>query len=175
MRIREFFPTLVYTAALQKSGAREFNRQLLKECRQIREDDAGGRRWSARNYPGGYTSYASAHRLQSVSPTFETLQRRLQRHVDAFAAISRSSRGSSNLMPEDSPSGPGRNRCRSRSTAGCRCRPCTVRRGMMLTQQSVIDKARPSTSHSTAAANASTCRWSLRRKVSKVGATLCSR
>ncbi len=86
MRIRELFPTLVYTAALQRSGAREFNRQLLKECRQIREDDAGGRRWSASNYPGGYTSYASAHRLQNVSPTFETLRRKLERHVDAFAA-----------------------------------------------------------------------------------------
>ena len=86
MRIREFFPTLLYTAALQKSGAREFNRQLLKECRQIREDDAAGRRWSALNYPGGYTSYGSAHRLQNVSPTFETLRRKLQRHVDAFAA-----------------------------------------------------------------------------------------
>ena len=85
MTIHEFFPTLVYTAALQRAGAREFNRQLLKECRQLREDDAAGRRWSALNYPGGYTSYGSSHRLQRISPTFEALQRKLQRHVDAFA------------------------------------------------------------------------------------------
>jgi len=70
MAIHEFFPTIVYTAALQKSGTRAFNRQLLKECRQLREDDAAGRRWCVENYPGGYTSYGSAHRLQRVSPTF---------------------------------------------------------------------------------------------------------
>jgi len=86
MTIREYFPTLVYSAALQRSGAREFNRQLLKECRQLRADDAAGRRWSARNYPGGYTSYGSIHWLQRVSPTFEALQARLERHVRAFAA-----------------------------------------------------------------------------------------
>ena len=61
------------------------NRQLLKESRQLRLDDAAGRRWSAKNYPGGYTSYGSAHRLQRVSPTFATLQRRLDRHVKAFS------------------------------------------------------------------------------------------
>jgi len=51
--------TFVYAGALQKRGANEFNRQLLKECRQLRHDDAAGRRWSAENYPGGYTSYGS--------------------------------------------------------------------------------------------------------------------
>jgi uncharacterized protein (TIGR02466 family) len=86
MTIHEFFPTHVYSGALQRQGVREFNRQLLKESRQLREDDTAGRRWSAKNYPGGYTSYGSAHRLQRVSPTFEALQRKLRRHVDAFAA-----------------------------------------------------------------------------------------
>jgi uncharacterized protein (TIGR02466 family) len=86
MTIHEYFPTLVYTAALQRNRARDFNRQLLKECKQLRSDDAAGRRWSARNYPGGYTSYGSAHRLQRLSPTFEALERKLRRHVDAFAA-----------------------------------------------------------------------------------------
>jgi uncharacterized protein (TIGR02466 family) len=80
------FPTFVYTAALQKSRATQFNRRLLKECLQLREDDAAGRRWSVKNYPGGYTSYGSAHRLQNISPTFEALRRKLERHVAAFAA-----------------------------------------------------------------------------------------
>jgi len=79
------FPTFVYTSTLQRNGAREFNRQLLKESKQLREDDAAGRRWSARNYPGGYTSYGSAHKLQRNSPTFATLERKLKRHVQAFA------------------------------------------------------------------------------------------
>ncbi len=62
----------------------DLNRQLIKEGRQLREDDAAGRRWSARNYPGGYTSYGSAHRLQRVSPTFAHLQGKLDRHVANF-------------------------------------------------------------------------------------------
>jgi uncharacterized protein (TIGR02466 family) len=79
MRIGEYFPTRVYTAALQKSGTQEFNHRLLQECRQLRDDDAAGRRWSAKNYPGGYTSYGSSHRMQHISPTFEALQRKLHR------------------------------------------------------------------------------------------------
>jgi uncharacterized protein (TIGR02466 family) len=82
--LHALFPTLVYAAALQRSNAREFNRQLLKECRQLRRDDVAGRRWSVKNYPGGYTSYGSVHRLQTVSPTFESLRRKLQPHVAAF-------------------------------------------------------------------------------------------
>ena len=85
MPIHRFFPTYVYTAALQRNGTREFNRQLLAESRQLREDDAAGRRWSEKNYPGGYTSYGSAHRLHHLSPTFDALQRKLRRHVKAFA------------------------------------------------------------------------------------------
>jgi uncharacterized protein (TIGR02466 family) len=81
----EYFPTLVYSAALQRGGARELNRALLRECVRLRLDDTAGRRWSAKNYPGGYTSYASAHRLQEFSPTFRTLERKLGRHVRAFA------------------------------------------------------------------------------------------
>jgi len=86
MPIHRFFPSYIYTSALQHGSSRELNRRLLKESRQIREDDTAGRRWSAENYPGGYTSYGSAHRLQRMSPNFELLQRKLQRHVDAFAA-----------------------------------------------------------------------------------------
>jgi uncharacterized protein (TIGR02466 family) len=83
--LQALFPTLVYAAALQRDGARELNQQLLRECRQLREDDVAGRRWSAKNYSGGYTSYGSVHRLQTVSPTFESLRRKLERHVMAFS------------------------------------------------------------------------------------------
>jgi uncharacterized protein (TIGR02466 family) len=86
MGIHALFPTLVHAAALQRGDLREFNRQLLKECRQLRADDAAGRRWSVKNYPGGYTSYGSVHRLHAISPTFEALRRKLERHVAAFAA-----------------------------------------------------------------------------------------
>jgi uncharacterized protein (TIGR02466 family) len=84
MPVQSLFPTFVYRAPLQRTGSREFNRQLLKEARQLREDDAAGRRWSARNFPGGYTSYASSHRLHRISPTFSALERALRRHVRTF-------------------------------------------------------------------------------------------
>jgi len=85
MSMHSLFPTFVYTAALQRTGAAAFNRQLQKECLQLRLDDAAGRRWSAKNYPGGYTSYGSVHWLQRISPTFKALQSRLERHVKTFA------------------------------------------------------------------------------------------
>ena len=85
MTVQALFPTYVYSAALQRGGSRVLNRQLLMESRQIRADDAAGRRWSEKNYPGGYTSYGSAHRLHHLSPTFDSLRVRLQRHVKAFA------------------------------------------------------------------------------------------
>jgi len=85
MTLHALFPTYVYSRALQRSGQGQFNRQLLRESRQLRADDAAGRKWSAKNYPGGYTSYGSAHQLQRVSPTFAALENKLERHVKAFA------------------------------------------------------------------------------------------
>ncbi|HSY06757.1 MAG TPA: TIGR02466 family protein [Steroidobacteraceae bacterium] len=84
MSTQALFPTLVYQARLHFSGWRALNARLLRECLQLRRDDAAGRRWSARHYPGGYTSYGSAHRLQRYSPTFAALARRLDVHVAAF-------------------------------------------------------------------------------------------
>jgi uncharacterized protein (TIGR02466 family) len=85
MTIRVLFPTLIYQGRLSVARARALNARLLRECRQLRADDAAGRRWSARNYPHGYTSYSSAHRMQQLSPTFAALARELERHVARFA------------------------------------------------------------------------------------------
>jgi uncharacterized protein (TIGR02466 family) len=85
MGLHSFFPTRVYSAALQRSGWRELNGRLLHECLQMRVDDAAGRKWSAQNYAGGYTSYSSQHRMQSISPTFAKLAQRIDRHVAAYA------------------------------------------------------------------------------------------
>src|SRR5205085_11330936 len=83
MAVQLLFPPLVYQARLP--GWRRLNAPLLRECRQLRADDAAGRRWSQRNYPGGYTSYNSAHRMHRRSPTFATLARELDRHVAKLA------------------------------------------------------------------------------------------
>ena len=61
------------------------NRELLGECRRIRALDRAGARWSARNYPGGYTSYGSLDQLQRLSSTFVGLRGRIDRHARAFA------------------------------------------------------------------------------------------
>jgi uncharacterized protein (TIGR02466 family) len=84
MRVRGYFQTLIYTAPLTR-GAEALNAALFRECRQLELDDESGRRWSKKNYPGGYTSYNSASRMHQLSPTFAKLERYLKRHVGAFA------------------------------------------------------------------------------------------
>ena len=86
MAIQSLFPTQVYVARLQPSGWQALNRRLLAEALQLREDDAGGREWSRTHYPGGYTSYGSLCRMHTLSPTFATLGRKLERHVLRYAA-----------------------------------------------------------------------------------------
>ena len=85
MPIRAWFPTHIYCEPLQKSGRARFNADLADECRRLRDFDAAGRRWSAKNYPGGYTSYASMNELHRFSSTFAALEKKLLRHVRAFA------------------------------------------------------------------------------------------
>lgn len=85
MTTHTFFPTLIHAAPLGVKDARRFNDKLLRECLHLEQDDGAGRKWSARNYPGGYTSYNSANRMQQLSPTFAQLERALNRHVRRFA------------------------------------------------------------------------------------------
>jgi len=84
MAIRALFPTLIYRALLAGAHQR-FHRTLMDECQALAASDAAGRRWSARNYLGGYTSYGSLDRLHLVSSVFAGLARRLDPHVRAFA------------------------------------------------------------------------------------------
>ena len=85
MPVRSWFPTQIYCEPLQPSGLERFNADLADECRRLRGFDAAGRRWSAKNYPGGYTSYASMNELHRFSSTFGTLEKKLLRHARAFA------------------------------------------------------------------------------------------
>lgn len=85
VNIQPWFPTFIYRAPLRRTGAAAFNRELLKECLQIREHDEAGRRWSATRYPGGFTSYGSLCRLHRMSSTFMELERQVNRHVLSFA------------------------------------------------------------------------------------------
>lgn len=80
-----FFPTLIYREPLQSRGLARLNDDLADECARLREFDDAGRKWSETHYPGGYTSYASMNELHRFSSSFESLERKLMRHVKAFA------------------------------------------------------------------------------------------
>jgi uncharacterized protein (TIGR02466 family) len=54
-------------------------------CVQIAQDDAAGRRWSAKHGYAGYTSYASLDDLAWRDPAFKALTRVLDGHAKAFA------------------------------------------------------------------------------------------
>lgn len=86
MTVHALFPTLIYSARLPTKGWRVFNQQLLRECKQLSLDDVAGQRWSKKNYPGGFTSYNTACRMHTMSPTFAQLERKLHRYVKAYAA-----------------------------------------------------------------------------------------
>ena len=85
MTLHTFFPTLVHTASLRGANWRQFNSELLRECQQLRADDEAGRRWSEKNYPGGYTSYNSAAHMHRLSPTFAHSGTQAQSSCECFA------------------------------------------------------------------------------------------
>ena len=86
MKLNALFPSFVYQAAFAARQAESLNAKIVAEGLQLREDDLAGRRWSAKNYHNGYTSYGSVHRLHEVSPTFAELRERLHPHVRRFVA-----------------------------------------------------------------------------------------
>lgn len=103
MPTRSHFPTLLYCEPLHPSAATRdrFNTALADECRHLRDFDAAGRKWSAKNYPGGYTSYASMNELHRFSSTFAGLEKKITTHVRAFArALDMDLRGRSIRMSD---------------------------------------------------------------------------
>jgi len=85
MAVTLHFPTFIYSKPLQSSGLQKFNKDLAVECRNLREYDKAGRDWSKKNYPGGYTSYASMNELQRFSSTFSSLEKKINKHVLSYS------------------------------------------------------------------------------------------
>lgn len=88
MATHSLFPTLVYHAPVSTNAktVRDLNRQLLKEIDHLSEDDLAGVEWSHKNYPNGYTSYASANQMHIVSPTFAELESHIKKHLKKYIA-----------------------------------------------------------------------------------------
>jgi uncharacterized protein (TIGR02466 family) len=84
MAIHALFPTLISRESLGGPEQRRLDRDLADECRSLALSDVAGRRWSARHYMGGYTSYGSLDRLHLVSSLFAVLQKRIDGRVKAF-------------------------------------------------------------------------------------------
>jgi uncharacterized protein (TIGR02466 family) len=81
------FPSFIYQNKIRFKGAStpKQNQEFLTEILKIREIDDKGRRWSEKNYPGGYTSYATLNELHKFSTTFELLKKQLDQEVKNFA------------------------------------------------------------------------------------------
>jgi uncharacterized protein (TIGR02466 family) len=58
---------------------------LGKTCLGIAAEDKAGQRWSREHGYGGYTSYASLNDLTARASLFDELERKIARHVSAFA------------------------------------------------------------------------------------------
>lgn len=87
MKIHSFFPSFVYQGPLKIPGlsiARQ-NKEFLHEIQTIQEIDSQGQKWSAKNYPGGYTSYGSMNELHRFSTNFENLKKQIDLEVKKFA------------------------------------------------------------------------------------------
>lgn len=77
--MHQLFTTLVY----QKKLA--FNLEDLKiEIQQIMTADGAGMKWSKQNYRNGYTSYGSWDQMHKMSSTFESLQKKIDTHVESY-------------------------------------------------------------------------------------------
>merc|ERR1711924_409892 len=79
------FATPIYRRRLGPGPeVQELNTQILGEAQQIVGFDGDGLRWCDRNYPGGYTSFASMNQLHKFSSTFTELERYVDCHVRSF-------------------------------------------------------------------------------------------
>jgi uncharacterized protein (TIGR02466 family) len=85
VQIRTFFATPLYQAKLAGRNAARLNRDLRTACASIARDDRAGHAWCRQHGYPGYTSYASLDDLPARDPAFAELERRLDRHVAAFA------------------------------------------------------------------------------------------
>ena len=85
MSIKPWFPTLIYAAPLDRGGGAASRRALLDDCYKVRDHDRAGQRWCRKNYPAGYTSYATLNHLHRTFSTFMDLEKKIRRHVQRFA------------------------------------------------------------------------------------------
>lgn len=82
MSVKKIFPSFIYRARL--NGALRLNQALKKEIAILETLDGDGRKWSRKNYAGGYSSYSSLTQLHHTSPHFGELKDKLEPHLRKF-------------------------------------------------------------------------------------------
>jgi len=87
MNSKEWFSTSIYYALLSRNASPRFNKEVEKECYQIRDYDKAGKEWCTKNYPSGYTSYSSICQLHLFSSTFAEIEKNIRKHVYKFSDI----------------------------------------------------------------------------------------
>lgn len=85
--MKKAFVTKIYNESLLKSAPKlsVLNKQIILEANDMKSLDGAGKKWSNENYKNGYTSYASANELHKYSPTFQSLEKLIDKHVAAYA------------------------------------------------------------------------------------------
>lgn len=83
IRTRNLFPTTI--AEGRVAGHAALNRRLLADIATFSRQDKMGRDWSAENYRGGYSSYASLNDMHRRSPVFSRFEELMAPHAEAFA------------------------------------------------------------------------------------------
>lgn len=81
--IHEYFPSLILQKRIVPANSSLIG-ELLTECQTFSEQDERGQKWSKKNYPGGYTSYASLPALHRHSPTFAELKKKIDAQVAEY-------------------------------------------------------------------------------------------
>jgi uncharacterized protein (TIGR02466 family) len=80
------FPTDIWVEHMPAQQRKILHEALLREVEFYRQTDAVGRQWSKKNYPAGYTSYASITDLPWRSPNFARLKTFIDRAVARYAS-----------------------------------------------------------------------------------------
>lgn len=87
--VKKIFESCLYHKSLFPNRPPHWNKEFLREISQIQKIDEEGKKWSQKNYWGGYTSYGSTSqsfdKLHRFSTTFEKLEKKIKPHVLQFA------------------------------------------------------------------------------------------
>jgi uncharacterized protein (TIGR02466 family) len=83
IKMQSLFPTEIGQGSLTQAAA--LNRKLLAEILSFSARDELGKKWSAENYRGGYTSYGSLCDMHYRSPVFMKFAELLQPQAETFA------------------------------------------------------------------------------------------